>query len=135
MLLICAGSLGNNHTAATGMHSLRKPCPIIPAQQKLAGTPAISLRRRTSVPNQGSRVLIGYTRGRAHHPSPPLVTSLEEWAYVLLTHTHEAFASLVFLYKDHSCLPCEDASSMALIRPSYIKHYICGWWQRTLEIQ
>ena len=46
---------------------------------------------------------------------------------MLNTHTREDFASLAVLYQDHSCMPCEDASFMALIRPSQIKHCVYGW--------
>ena len=49
-------------------------------------------------------------------------------------HTHEELTSLAALYEDHSCTPCEDASSAALIRPSQIKYCIYGKWQGTLEI-
>jgi len=68
-------------------------------------------------------------------PSPPPIPSMKNWALMQNTHTHEEFASLIALYEDHSCTPCEDASSAALIRPSQIKQYVYGGWQGTLEIR
>jgi hypothetical protein len=32
-------------------------------------------------------------------------------------------------------MPCEDAFSVALIRPFQIKHYGYVWWQGTVEVQ
>jgi hypothetical protein len=60
---------------------------------------------------------------------------MKDWALFLQPHTHEDFASLLALYEAHSCTPCGDASSTALIRPFRIKRYVYGEWQDTLEIQ
>ena len=54
---------------------------------------------------------------------------------MLLTHTHEEFASLAVLKKYHTCPPCRDVSGVALPRPSQIHHYVYGEWQDTLKIQ
>jgi hypothetical protein len=54
---------------------------------------------------------------------------------MLHTHTHEEFATLVTLHKDHTCPPCRDVSGVALLRPSQIQHYVYGEWQGTMEIQ
>jgi len=54
---------------------------------------------------------------------------------MLLTHTHEEFATLATLQKDRTCPPCRDVSGVALLRPAQIQHYVYGEWQGTLEIQ
>jgi len=68
-------------------------------------------------------------------PSPPSITSLRDWTYLLLTHTHEEFASLATLQNGHTCPPCGDISGVAFLHPSQIHHYIYEGWQGTLEIQ
>ena len=45
---------------------------------------------------------------------------------MLTTHTHEEFVSLAALYEDHSCILCENVSSVALIRSFQIEHYVYG---------
>ena len=86
--------------------------------------------------------------GRTLPPSPPvptqeprllslhqlLITSLAEWARMLRTHTHEQLSSLLTQYNDYSCIPCEDASSVSLLRPSQIKRYVHGAWQDIQEV-
>ncbi len=54
---------------------------------------------------------------------------------MLLTHTHEEFATLALLQMEDTCPPCRDVSRDALLRPSQIHHYFFGEWQGTLEIQ
>ena len=54
---------------------------------------------------------------------------------MLLTHTHEEFATLATLQKDNTCPPCKDLSGVALLRPSHIHHYVYGEWQGTLQIK
>jgi len=54
---------------------------------------------------------------------------------MLLTHTHEEFASLATLHTYHTYPPCKHVSEVALLRPSQIQHYVYGGWQGTLEIQ
>jgi len=71
---------------------------------------------------------------RPRTPSQPLITSLMNWTQLLLAHTHEEIASLATLQKDHTCLPCEDVSGVAL-HPSQIQHYVYGGWQGTLGIK
>jgi hypothetical protein len=58
----------------------------------------------------------------------PPITSIEDWAHMLLSHTHEEFATLATLQSDHVCPPCRDVSGTALIRPSHIHHYVYGEW-------
>ena len=66
---------------------------------------------------------------------PPTITSINNWAHMLDAHTYEEFVSLVALYQDHTCMPCENASCVALICPSQIQHFVYGSWQCTLETQ
>ncbi len=54
---------------------------------------------------------------------------------MLQTHTHEEFASLALLQKNHTRPPCMDVSEVALIRPSQLHHYVFKEWQDTLDIQ
>jgi len=54
---------------------------------------------------------------------------------MMLTHTHEEFAALAILQKDHTCPSCRDVPEVALLRPSQIHHYVYGDWQGTLKIQ
>ena len=61
-----------------------------------------------------------------HTPSPHPIASINDWAHMLLTHTHEKFASLAALQKDHTCPPCGDASGVALLRPSQIQQSVYG---------
>ena len=67
--------------------------------------------------------------------TPPPISTIGGWAQMLLYHTHEEFAALATLQKDHACTPCIDVSGVALLRPSHIHHYVYGEWQGTLEIQ
>ena len=53
---------------------------------------------------------------------------------MLLTHTHEEFATLATLQKDHACPPCRNVSGVALLHPSKIHHYVYGEWQGSLEV-
>ena len=68
-------------------------------------------------------------------PAPPPITSLDDWAHMLLTNSHEEIASLAALYHDHTSPSCEDVYFATLIRPSEIQHFVCVGWQGTLEIQ
>jgi hypothetical protein len=54
---------------------------------------------------------------------------------MLLTHTHEEFATIATLHRDHDCSPCIDISGVAPILPSQIHHYVYGEWQGSLEVQ
>ena len=54
---------------------------------------------------------------------------------MLRTHTHEEFSSLLTQYDDYSCILCEDASSVALLRLSQIERYVYWAWQDTQEVQ
>ena len=70
---------------------------------------------------------------------PPLITTLRVCSQMLLTHTHEEFASLADF---HTCtwntlyMSCIwNVSRVALLRPSQIQRYVYGGWQGTLEIQ
>jgi hypothetical protein len=67
--------------------------------------------------------------------TPPPIPTIGDWAQMLLTHTHEEFATLATIEKDHTCPPCRDALGVALLRPSQIHHYVYGEWRGTLEIQ
>jgi len=62
-------------------------------------------------------------------------TTVRNCSHMLLTHTHEEFATLASLQKDHTRPPCRYVSGLALLRPSQIHHYIYGEWQGILEIQ
>jgi hypothetical protein len=68
-------------------------------------------------------------------PAPTPIPAIRDWAHLLHTHTHEEFASIALLQKDHTRPPCMDVSGAALIRPSQIHHYFFGKLQGTLEIQ
>jgi hypothetical protein len=65
---------------------------------------------------------------------PHTITSLEDWAHLLRTYTHEQFPSLLTRHDDKSCIPCTDASSVALLRRSQIERYVYGAWQDTREV-
>jgi hypothetical protein len=65
----------------------------------------------------------------------PPITSIEDWAHLLLTHTHEEFASLATRQHDRACPPCRDVSGTGLLLPSQIHHYVYGEWQGTMEVQ
>ena len=65
-------------------------------------------------------------------PAPNPITYIREWIHQLQTHTHEDFASLALLHKDHTCLPYMDVSGVALLRPSQMHHCVYGEWQGTL---
>ena len=71
--------------------------------------------------------------GPTHAPTP--IPTIQDWAHLLRTHTHEEFAALALRQEDHSCPPSMDISGAALIRPSQIHHYVFGEWQYTLEVQ
>ncbi len=68
-------------------------------------------------------------------PTPSSSPNIREWTQMLQTHTHEEFASLALLQKDHTCPPCMDVSGVVLIRPSQIHRYVFGEWQETMDIQ
>ncbi len=48
----------------------------------------------------------------------PPIRTIDDWIYILHTHTHEGFASLSDLYMDATCTPRWDVSGAALLRPS-----------------
>jgi hypothetical protein len=52
----------------------------------------------------------------------------------LRIYTHEQLPSLLTQHDDKSCIPCKDASSVALLRRSQIERYVYGAWQDTHEV-
>ena len=69
-------------------------------------------------------------------PGPDLtsITCIEDWARLLQTHTHEAFAIVANQHGNHTCPPVTDSSSAALITPYIGQHYVHGNWQCTTEV-
>jgi hypothetical protein len=65
-------------------------------------------------------------------PSP---VTIADWAHLLLTHTHEEFAAIATLRRDHACPPCLDISGVALLQASRIHNFFYGEWQGSLDIQ
>jgi hypothetical protein len=68
------------------------------------------------------------------HDLPP-INCIEDWARLLQTHTHEAFATLANLQRNHTCPPVIDSSSAALVSPDIVQHYAHGNCQCTTEVQ
>jgi hypothetical protein len=54
--------------------------------------------------------------GPTHAPTP--IPTIQDWAHLLRTHTHEEFAALALRRADHSCPPSMDISGAALTHPS-----------------
>jgi hypothetical protein len=86
-----------------------------------------------STPTRASGPIIEAISPDLRQISP--VTSIKDWAHLLLTHTHEEFATLATLQSDHACPPCRDLSGTAFILPSQIHHYVYGEWQGTMDVQ
>jgi hypothetical protein len=68
-------------------------------------------------------------------PDLPTITSIEDWANLLQTHSREDFAKNANLHGNNTCSSVNDSSAAALITPDIIQHYAYGNWQGTMEVQ
>ncbi len=68
-------------------------------------------------------------------PDLPVITSVENWAHLLHTHTHTDFATLANQYSNATCPPVTKSSSTALLTPGLFHQYAHGKWQGTMEVQ
>jgi hypothetical protein len=111
--------------ASNGMHSITSAFRV-PPSPLLGGE---------HLPTSRALECQGKTPKMDPTPEPTPIPTIREWARLLHTHTHEEFATLALLHKDHFSPPCMDVSGVALIRPSQIQHYVFGEWQGTMEVQ
>jgi hypothetical protein len=63
------------------------------------------------------KTIFAPTTANTPGPDLPPITCIEHWARLLLTHTHEAFATVANLHGNHTCPPVTANSSAALITP------------------
>jgi hypothetical protein len=68
-------------------------------------------------------------------PALPAITSVDDWANLLQTHSRTDFAKIANLHGNQTCPPVADTSAAALITPTTIQHFAYGNWQGTMEVQ
>jgi len=89
---------------------------------------------RTIAPHK-HKTMFAPTTAITPGPDLPPITCIEEWARLLQTHTHEAFATFANLHGNHTCPPVIDSSSAAFITPYIVQHYAHGSCHGITEVQ
>ena len=75
------------------------------------------------------------TTGTGSQPDLLILSCIEDWAYFMHTHTPAHFTPLANKYTNATGSTVVDSSSVALVTPDLVQHYVHGNWQGTMQVQ
>ena len=106
----------------TQIRPLRHTRPEAPTQH-IHTTPTL-LHRMPALPKSKGSI-----------PDLPIISSIEDWAHLMQTHTPSDFASLANSYTNITGPTVLDCSGTEPITPAIIQHFVHGNWQNTIQVQ